>query len=554
MVGRTSGSGAAPAHRWWGLVAISVAVSLIIVDSTIVNVAVPYLVKDLALTSSEVQWVQESYTLVFAATLLMWGILADRIGRRRMLLMGIAVFIAASLLAVMAGSGGALIGARVIQGLGGAMILPTTLSLINAGFTGRERGIAFAVWGSTIGGVVALGPLLGGWLTTSFSWRWAFGINLPIGLLVVAGILLFVAESKATSAHGVDVLGSVMSAITFAALAFGLIEGRTYGWWTVVRPFEVGDWRWTAALSPVPLALALSIALGASFVARTIRRTRVGLPTLVRFDLFSIPSFRNGNIAAMIVSLGEFGIILSLPLWLQNVLGYTAFQTGLVLLGLAVGSFAASGFSAALSGRLAPASIVRTGLVAEIIGVTALGLMVGPSASWVVVVGPLFVYGIGVGLATAQLTGVVLVDVPVQRSGEASGVQSTSRQIGSALGIAILGTVLFASVGARLDASLTAADVPAATRTSIVAAVVDSAGGAIPGLATDPRGAVAYEPARQAFSDGTRYAAFTAAGFLLIGLATSFSLGSGRRRKKLDEDTAGAQGDYEKIGVAGEAP
>ena len=545
MVEQVRSSGPASNRRWWGLVAISVAVSLIIVDSTIVNVAVPYLVKDLSLTSSEVQWVQESYTLVFAATLLLWGTLADRIGRRRMLLIGVVVFIAASMLATIAMTGGELIGARIIQGFGGAMILPTTLSLINAGFTGRERGIAFAVWGSTIGGVVALGPLLGGWLTTSFSWRWAFGINLPIGLLVVAGVLLFVTESRSAGSQGMDVGGALLSAFTFATLAFGLIEGRTYGWWNVAQPFEVGSWRWPGTVSPIPFAFALSIALGATFVVRTLRRTRAGRPTLVRFDLFGIPSFRNGNIAAMIVSLGEFGIVLSLPLWLQNVQGYTAFQTGLVLLALAGGSFAASGLSAALSGRQSPASIVRTGLVAEIVGVSALGLLVSPSASWIVVVVPLFIYGFGVGLATAQLTGVVLVDVPVRRSGEASGVQSTSRQIGSALGIAILGTVLFTSVGAQLDASLRQANVPTEARTAIVAAVVDSAGSAIPALANDPRSAIAYEPAREAFSQGTRYAAFTAAGFLLIGLAASFSLGSGRRRTDLEDDadeTNGAEG------------
>src|SRR6476661_10575943 len=238
-------------RRWWGLVAVSIAVALIIVDSTIVNVAVPYIVEDLGLTSSQVQWVQESYTLVFAATLLIWGTVADRIGRRRMLLIGVVVFVAASVLAAVAGSGEALIGARIIQGLGGAMILPTTLSLVNAGFTGRERGIAFAVWGSTIGGMVAVGPLLGGWLTTSYSWRWAFGINLPIGLLIVVGVLLFVYESKAEHHDGVDVVGALLSAVTFASLAFGLIEGRTYGWWTTVRPLEIGDWTWPWSLSPV---------------------------------------------------------------------------------------------------------------------------------------------------------------------------------------------------------------------------------------------------------------------------------------------------------------
>ncbi|MCU1538058.1 MAG: drug resistance transporter, EmrB/QacA subfamily [Humibacillus sp.] len=516
-------------RRWFGLVAISVAVALIIVDSTIVNVAVPNIVADLRLSSSQVQWVQESYTLVFAATLLIWGTLADRIGRRRMLLIGVAVFVVASGLAVVATSGETLIGARIIQGFGGAMILPTTLSIINVGFTGRERGIAFAVWGSTIGGMVAVGPLLGGWLTTSYSWRWAFGINLPLGLLIIGGILLFVEESRSARDRGIDVVGALLSAVTFAMLAFGLIEGRTYGWWGTTKPLELGSWTWTWSLSPVPIAVLVMLVAGTVFVVRTLRRTAAGRPTLFSFDLFAIGSFRNGNIAALIVSLGEFGIVLSLPLWLQNVLGYTAFQTGLVLLGLAVGSFAASGISAGLSSRLAPASMVRAGIVAEIVGVAGLGLVIGPSTSWLAVVPCLFVYGFGVGLATAQLTGVVLVDVPVQRSGEGSGLQSTARQIGSALGIAVLGTVLFTTAGARLDSGLSDLGVPQAARSSIVTAVVDSAGGAIPALAADPRTAPAQAVAKEAFSDATRFAAFTAAGFLVLGLLATLSLGDRRR-------------------------
>ncbi|MES2171090.1 MAG: MFS transporter, partial [Actinomycetota bacterium] len=160
-------------RRWAGLVFISIAVALIIVDSTIVNVAIPSIVKDLSISSTQVQWVQESYTLVFAALLLVFGSLADRYGRRRMLVLGVIVFSLASVLAALAPSGDLLIGSRVLQGVGGAMVLPTTLSLINATFRDRERALAFAIWGSTIGGMVAVGPLLGGWLTTYFSWRWA---------------------------------------------------------------------------------------------------------------------------------------------------------------------------------------------------------------------------------------------------------------------------------------------------------------------------------------------------------------------------------------------
>ena len=218
-------------RRWLGLVFISIAVSLIIVDSTIVNVAIPSIVDDLGITSTEVQWVQEAYTLVFASLLLVFGSLADRFGRRRMLIIGVVVFALSSVAAALATSGGVLILARLVQGVGGAMVLPSTLSLINATFRGRERGIAFAVWGSTIGGMAALGPLLGGWLTTDFSWRWAFGINVPLGIIIIVGVLFTVAESRDDGVQRIDVVGAILSVITCAALVFALIEGRSYGWW-----------------------------------------------------------------------------------------------------------------------------------------------------------------------------------------------------------------------------------------------------------------------------------------------------------------------------------
>lgn len=520
-------------RRWLGLVFISIAVSLIIVDSTIVNVAIPSIVEDLGITSTEVQWVQEAYTLVFASLLLVFGTLADRFGRRRMLLIGVVIFALSSVAAALAPTGGLLILARLVQGVGGAMVLPTTLSLINATFRGKERGIAFAVWGSTIGGMAAVGPLLGGWLTTDFSWRWAFGINIPLGILIIVGVLFTVAESRDSAIRRIDVVGAALSVITFATLVFGLIEGRTYGWWTTGTPFIVGDWTWPWTISPIPFAFAIALLGIVGFIAWGLHRQRQGRSTLIAFSLFRIPSFRNGNVAAMVVALGEFGIILSLPLWLQFVIGFDALQTGFILLALAIGSFVASGFAGASSGRFSPVAIVRVGIAAEIVGVAGLGFVIAPDTSWPLLLPFLFVYGFGVGLATAQLTGVVLADVPVESSGQGSGTQSTARQVGSALGIAILGTVLFTSTAGILSAKLDDRGLSATDRDTVVSSVVDSAGAAIAGLEASPTTTEIADDAKAAFSDGTRYAAFTAAGFLALGLAATLSLGSGKRK---DED------------------
>jgi hypothetical protein len=214
------------------------------------------------------------------------------------------------------------------------------------------------------------------------------------------------------------------------------------------------------------------------------------------------------------------------------VLGFDALQTGFLLLSLAIGSFVASGFAGATSNRISPVTIVRVGLVAEIIGVAGIGVIIGPAAVWGWLIPALFIYGFGVGLATAQLTGVILQDVPVEMSGQGSGTQSTSRQVGSALGVAILGTILFTSTAAVLTAQLEDLNLPADQVDQVVSAVVDSAGGAIPGLEANPQTAEIADAAKSAFSAGTRLSAFAAAGFLVVGLAATFSLGSGRRSEE----------------------
>ncbi len=185
------------------------------------------------------------------------------------------------------------------------MILPATLSILNATFVGRERGIAFAVWGSTIGGMAAVGPLLGGWLTTDFSWRWAFGINLPLGVIIVIGALLCVRESKADQVRRIDVVGAALSIVLFTSLVLGLIEGRTYGWWETAK--GAPEW-WTLDVSPIPFIFAITLVTLVTYIAWGLHRERQGKSTLIAFSLFRIPSFRNGNIAALIVSLSGSAI------------------------------------------------------------------------------------------------------------------------------------------------------------------------------------------------------------------------------------------------------
>ncbi|UQU62775.1 DHA2 family efflux MFS transporter permease subunit [Couchioplanes caeruleus] len=517
------------ARRWLGLVMISLGVAMIIVDATIVNVAVPSIIKDIGATSSDAQWIQESYTLVFAALLLVAGRTADRSGRRRLFLAGIVVFTLASVGCALAPTPPLLIAGRLVQGVGGAMILPTSLSLLNASFTGRERGIAFAVWGSTIGGAAALGPLLGGWLTTDLSWRWAFGINVPLGALVFAGTALLVAESREPQGRrGNDWAGAVLSTVTLTGVVFGLIEGRNYGWFERTGPVDIAGVSWTMRLSPVPVAFAVAVLGLVAFVLVERRRNAAGKPVLLDLTLFAIPSFRNGNLVAGVVSLGEFGLLFSLPLWLQNVLGYSAFETGLALVPLAAGSFLASGLAAPLTAARGAAFAVRLGILLELLGVAGIGIVAAPDTPWWAFTPMLFGYGVGVGLATAQITGVVLADVPVAMSGQASGTQSTTRQLGSALGIAVLGSVLFGTLAGHLGTALTDRDVPEPQKSAVITAVKKSAGAAIPGLAASPATATLAGDARQAFSTATRWTALTAAGFLLLGLIASTRLESAR--------------------------
>lgn len=523
-----------PARHWFGLIAVSLGVALIVVDLTIVNVIVAPIIDDLGITSIEAQWIQESYAIVFAALLLVTGRLADLYGARRLFVIGLVIFGVTSLLAAAAPNGGALIAARFLQGVGGALILPTSLALVNAGFAGPARAKAFAIWGSTIGAAAAVGPLLGGWLA-DFSWRWAFGINIPLVLVIVAAVLRFVpdrhglAQSVDGPAHdrrgraprvggGADLRGAALSVLGLGLLSFALIEGRHYGWVRTIEPLVVGGVAWRGGPSPVLVAFLVAMGTLALFWRRQRRLVRTGGEPLLDVRLFGIVSFRNGNVVTLVVGVGEFGIIAVLPLWMQFTLGYTAFQTGLALAALAVGSFVASGASFGMTASAM--AQVRIGLVLEAAGLALLALVAATDTRWWAIVLALFVYGVGVGFATAQVTNVVLAEVPGERAGQGSGIQSAARELGSALGIAVLTTLFFSVLGSDLRDRLV--DTPAAD--SLTDAVTASAGSAIPALAADPATAPIAEAARESMSSGLALTAYACAGLLLVALATTASI------------------------------
>lgn len=531
-------------RRWLIMPVLALGISLITVDSTIVNVALPVIVSDLHLNLAEAQWTNSLYALIFAALLIAVGSIADKRGRRLLFMIGLVVFGLASIWAGLATGAGSLLAARALQGVGGAMILPTSLSIVNANFRGRDRAMAFGIWGSIIAGMAAMGPVLGGWLTTDVSWRAIFLINPPIAVVVVILALILVPESRDPDAPGLsDIVGVVLISLGLGLLVFGLIEGEQYGWWSAQIPFSIGSFQWPLPGSLVPWALGLSIAMLCGFVAWTLRRDRSGRSTLVNLRLFRLPTFRWGGITILIVALGEFGIIFVIPLYLQNVLGLTALDSGLVILALAVGALASGGAAAPLSSRIGSHRLVQLGMALEVVGILAFALIAAPDSSPWAFAGPMFVYGIGVGFATAQLTNVTLREVPPAESGQASAVQSTLRQVGSSLGTAVLGVALAVATTNHVTSSLESVGVPAGQSEQIAEAVKESAGTAIPGLSADPSTAYLAPQLDASFTDAVQAVGYVAAGFVLLGLIASVRIPSDRaisRRPSPPDDAAGA--------------
>ncbi|GAA2457862.1 DHA2 family efflux MFS transporter permease subunit [Actinomadura vinacea] len=482
--------GPASRRRRLALVVMSLGVSLIVVDATIVGVLMPQIVSGLGLTTSDAEWVTSVYALVFAALLIPSGRAGDLFGRRRAFLAGVAVFAAASVVAALAQDGSALIGARALQGVGAAMLMPATLSTVNAMFTGRERAAAFGIWGSLIAGMAALGPLIGGAVASSAGWRWAFGVNLPLGLALIAAAAVLMPETRAPrpdSARGrgalrnalreIDWPGGALSALGLGALVCGLIEGQSYGWWTATRPFTMGSFTWPRdGLSPVPIVLGLAAVLLAALVVVERARAAVGRPVMLDLTLFRIPNFRHGNLASALINVGELGLVFVLPLFLLGVHGTAPLQISVALLPLAAGAFLSGGGAGRLANRYGAHRVVQLGMALEVAAVTALALTLTATTTGFGLAPWMLMYGFGLGLTSAQLTNVSLADVPPGQAGQASGTQSTARQVGAALGIALIGTVFATGLGHAMADRLRGTDLPAAQQAAIARELRESAG------------------------------------------------------------------------------
>lgn len=526
-------------REWLALTVLSIGLGVIVLDGTIVGVALPDIIADLHLDLTDAQWVNSLYAVVLAALLLSTGKLADRWGRKNLFLAGIVVFVGGSILAAMADAAGPLIAARAVQAVGAAMIMPSTLSTVNAVFRGRYRAAAFGVWGAVISGAAAVGPLAGGALTQWASWHWIFLVNVPLGILIfVAGILAVPATRGVQHRPGADVDGALLAAIGLGALVFAVIEGPDLGWWTPRSELEIFGWVWPsdAAISAVPVAFAIATVALVLFVMWERHRETVRRSALLDLRLFFLPTFSWGNLTAAMVAVGEFAIIFVLPLYLINALGLSVMSAGLVLAAMAIGAFLSGASARHLAARFGPPGTVQIGLGLEVVGVLVLALMItGTTPGWLVAV-PLVVYGLGLGLASAQLTATVLRDVPVEVSGQGSATQSTVRQVGSALGTAFAGAALSVSLALTLPAALADAGVTGTTADQLAEATRESAGTTIaqlrataaPSAVADPVGAA--NALAEGFADGTRWSLLVATTFLILGFVGAIRLRRAARR------------------------
>jgi EmrB/QacA subfamily drug resistance transporter len=413
-------------RKWWTLGAVAFGLFMIMLDNTVVFVALAAIQSDLKISQSELEWVVSGYALTFAVLMLTGGKLADLLGRRRIFIVGLAIFTASSLACGLATGAGFLIGARVVQGVGAALMNPATLSIIVATFPPRQRGTAIGIWVGISAMALAIGPLIGGILTEQINWSWIFFINVPVGIAGIIVSRLFITESRDESEEQrLDLPGLISSAVGLFGLTYALIEGNNYGW-----------------SSPRILAgFALAAAGLVSFVMLE-HRQRVPMLDL---SLFKNPTFAGANVTMLLVALAMFGVFFFNSLYLGQVLGYSPIQTGATFLPLTILIVFVAPLAGRFSDKIGSRWLMGVGLVllsGSLLSFSTLGV---DSTFWDIVPG-LILGGFGMSLAMTPTTAAAMGSVPVDKAGVGSAVLNSMRQVGGSLGIALMGAIVAASV------------------------------------------------------------------------------------------------------------
>jgi EmrB/QacA subfamily drug resistance transporter len=423
-------------RKWWPLVTICLGTFMLLVDVTIVNVALPDMAVDLQTSFTSLQWVIDAYALTLAALLLGIGSLADRFGHRRSYVIGLVIFAVASLACGLAPNANILIAARAVQGIGGAAMFATTFALINSSYQGRDRGTAYGMWGAIAGAAAAFGPIVGGILTQAISWRWIFFVNLPISVLAIALCFAVLAADAGVRGPRLDLAGTVTFTAFAGTLVYALILTGSDGWSSPIV--------WVLlAISVLSLLMFLAVERSSSHA-------------MLDLSLFTSRSFVGLMVAALLINFAAFSAFTYTSLWLQSVIGLSPLQAGLTGLPLSLASFGVSAMIGRFLHRSHPGPIIGTGMVLIGLGSGLVAVLLHDSSSWPALIPGYVIIGVGVGLALPTLSSSAMGAVPIHRGGMAAGVVNTARQLGFALGIAVLGSVFAA--GARQ--SLTGSNAP----------------------------------------------------------------------------------------------
>ena len=419
-------------RRWYILAALCLALLIVGLDGTIVNVALPSLVRDLGASQTQLEWILDAYTIVFAALLLTAGTLGDRFGRRGALLLGLVIFAGGSAASAFAGSAEMLIATRAVQGLGAAFIMPATLSILTNVFPPEERGRAIGIWAGTSGLTVAIGPLTGGWILEHFWWGAIFLINLPVIAVAILAVIAIVPTSFNPRHPRIDIVGTILSIIGLTTLLFGIIEGPQRGWTDAVTLAGFG----------------LGVAFLAAFMLWELHTDE----PMLNMRFFKRARFSAASVAITLVFFALFGTLSFVSQYLQFVLGYSPLQSGAALLPVAVGMAIAAPLSSSLVTRFGTKVVVALGL-GFVAAAFAVLTRVTTESGFEVVSGVLAISGTGMGLAMAPATDSILGSIPREESGLGSAVNDTTREVGGALGIAVLGSMLTSSYSSRISSA-----------------------------------------------------------------------------------------------------